>query len=494
MAVDIDTYRARVGIFAGLSRKPKKTKTPLSNTQLKYYHSFKLLGCILQTISWNYSVQQTTTTQHTFNIINLNMAQTKHLACYIILYMHLLLLFSGDVHPNPGPAHYDNFSKDHLSCFFLNARSIKKLSNNKHKLREFKELLHLTNPSILGVSETWLNKSIRDTAIATNKEFHVYRKDRSQRRGGGVLLLVKPYIKSEPREDLESKNQLHNEIIVVEIEPSPGNKIAVITAYRSQKDPFPLFLANLATTLANCVTANLTNILLMGDFNYEKIKWDPNLDTNLPQHCREFIHTLDDYGLHQLNHHPSRRSTNNILDLVLTNFPEKISPIYSDLYSYTSYHFLLQFDFYTQVVKLTQPPRTVYNFKKADYPNIKALITDTDLTKTIEHETTTDNKLTAWLTKLKDIINKNIPKITLKHGYTAPWIDADTMKSIKKKDTKLKQAKHLDTPTAWGKFNRHRNRLKNLIAFKHREYLTNICDSISTNPKRFWSYLKSQTN
>ena len=129
MAVDIDTYRARVGIFAGLSRKPKKTKTPLSNTQLKFYHSFKLLGCILQTISWNYSVQHTTTTQHTFNIINLNLAQTKHLACYIILYMHLLLLVSGDVHPNPGPAHYDNFSKDHLSCFFLNARSIKKLSN-----------------------------------------------------------------------------------------------------------------------------------------------------------------------------------------------------------------------------------------------------------------------------------------------------------------------------------------------------------------------------
>ena len=79
----------------------------------------------------------------------------------------------------------------------------KKITDRTHKLREFKELLTIANPSILGVSENWLNSKIEDDDIATVNEYTVYRKDRSQQKGGSVMLLVKPYIKSERRKDLE---------------------------------------------------------------------------------------------------------------------------------------------------------------------------------------------------------------------------------------------------------------------------------------------------
>ena len=59
----------------------------------------------------------------------------------------------------------------------------------------------------------------------------------------------------------------HNEIIVVEIEPTLGKKFLTIVAYRSQKDPIPIFIENLENTLTNCIRAKYTDLLIIGDFN-----------------------------------------------------------------------------------------------------------------------------------------------------------------------------------------------------------------------------------
>ena len=102
----------------------------------------------------------------------------------------------------------------------------------------------MTNPYLFGVSETWLNDSISNQQIANEDEYLVVRKDRGEQKGGGVMLIVKKELRPDHRKDLEPKSTTHNELIIVEIEPSKGNGYAVIVAYRSQQDPFPLFLAN----------------------------------------------------------------------------------------------------------------------------------------------------------------------------------------------------------------------------------------------------------
>jgi exonuclease III len=393
------------------------------------------------------------------------------------------------VETNPGPT----INEPTIPCFFLNARSIKKLNSKEHKLREFKELLTIADPYILGVSETWLNKKIEDNDIVNKDEYSIHRKDRVQRKGGGVLVLVKPTIKSERRDDLETSNLDHNEIIVVQIEPSPGNKIAVITAYRSQSDPHSQFLSNLENTLTNCTRANFTKILLLGDFNYPKIKWNPHLDTKLPPNEREFIQVMSSFGLTQINKNPSRTQSNNILDLIFSNFPDKLSRVYSNIFHYTSDHFLLQFDVNITINTVISPSRTVYNLKRANMHQLKTDIDQCNLTDKISNESNINNKLSSWSTTLKDLINLHVPKITLKNAHTAPWIDAQVIKGIRKKNTALAQAKKHDSQALWAKFSRIRNKLKNLITEKHRTYLYTICDNISSNPKRFWSFIKSNT-
>ena len=47
----------------------------------------------------------------------------------------------------------------------------------------------------------------------------------------------------------------------------------------SALSPYHLFLE---TALSNCIRAKLTNILLIGDFNYREIKWDTRHNTRQP--------------------------------------------------------------------------------------------------------------------------------------------------------------------------------------------------------------------
>ena len=344
-----------------------------------------------------------------------------------------------------------------------------------------------------GISETWLNPHIINEHIVSETDYKFHRNDRDEQRGGGVLLLVKTTIKSERRKDLESQALNHNEIIVVEVEPSSQNKIAVVVAYRSQQDPYEHFLQNLDTALTNCIRNKLTNLLVIGDFNYSEIKWDATRDTNLPPHCREFLCTINRFGLNQLNHHASRRQTNNILDLILTNQTQRISEIYSDIFTYTSDHSLLHFDFNTTLDKIINSPRHVLNFKRANYLQLKLDINNGNLIGEIEANNNIDNKLTAWLTKVKGFIFANIPQITIKQGHSQPWIDHEALRHIRKKDTALRAAKYYKTRFHWDKFAQIRNRLKNMISTKHTQFLASMCNSITHNPKKFWTYLKTQT-
>jgi hypothetical protein len=103
----------------------------------------------------------------------------------LLLFFVNLLLKAGDVHPNPGPMGNDN-----LTCFFLNAQSIKTVDKNRSKLNDFIQLLESSQPDIFVVNESWLQQYIPDSLFADEKKYAVYRKDRGEGQGGGVIILV----------------------------------------------------------------------------------------------------------------------------------------------------------------------------------------------------------------------------------------------------------------------------------------------------------------
>ena len=81
---------------------------------------------------------------------------------------------------------------------------------------------------MLPLAQTWLKPDNLDSEILSSNDFNIYRRDRTNRTGGGVLLAVRENILSTRRRDLESKA----EILACEIHPESRKKIAVIVFYR----------------------------------------------------------------------------------------------------------------------------------------------------------------------------------------------------------------------------------------------------------------------
>ena len=67
------------------------------------------------------------------------------------------------------------------TCALFNARSLNIKLSDLHELRR-------RNYCMVFVTESWLRNSIVDGHIDNTDRFHIYRKDRSDRIGGGVYL------------------------------------------------------------------------------------------------------------------------------------------------------------------------------------------------------------------------------------------------------------------------------------------------------------------
>ena len=98
-----------------------------------------------------------------------------------------------------------------------------------------------------------------------------------------------------------------------------------------------------------------------------------------------------------------------------------------------------------------------------------------------------------WVSKLEETLNTFVPRRIICDINSPLWIDSEVINLSKKKETANKRARRINTQSAWAKYRRLRNSLRNMIDQKYNKYTKNSFDDIRTNPKRFWSFLRSKT-
>ena len=132
-------------------------------------------------------------------------------------------------------------------------------------------------------------------------------------------------------------------------------------------------------------------------------------------------------------------------------------------------------------------PRSVYNSKSAKYLELKRALREANLQEIIQtciHDIS--DACTSWTDSVLNLINRFIPKVTLKYTDSPLWIDAEVIRLSKKKETSHKKALRSNTPESWATYRRNRNKLRTLVNNKHNDYIRASCNNLSANPKRFW--------
>ena len=393
-----------------------------------------------------------------------------------------------DISSNPGPVH----PSDCLRAIYLNARSLKALvpiaDDCSTKLCKITilQLVHSGDFDIVCICETWLNHTVFDNEILPN--YSIFRRDRKDRTGGGILVAVKSDIKASRRSDLEREGV---ELVVLELNKDHGKTALLYCFYHPDSVPEPILELNsslLEPGESSCV-------IVIGDFNLPELDWseDSCAPTNTGSRAdhNAFCDLMGDNFLHQFVPGPTHIAGNK-LDLLLCNCPEvieNVSTFHPREGKFPSDHYVIEFEIRHKFKRSRGTKRLVYDYKHGDFNALRVTLDRVPFN--LAHSDDIDEYWTNWKDLFLSAVKEYIPVKTVRDKNSPPWIDAEIRCLIRKKYAALKHYRNNKTTVRKQKLREISQQIKQLIRDKHRQYLAKIENSFRDNPKLFWSYHKA---
>ena len=121
------------------------------------------------------------------------------------------------------------------------------------------------------------------------------------------------------------------ELLVVELRPESKRKLLAVVFYRPPNSDLA-YIKESKKSMLLASKAKFDQLVVCGDFNLPHIDWATGTATTSNDIHNHFTKIVRDNYLWQLVTFPTR--INNILDLILTNVPDKIASLegFEDIY------------------------------------------------------------------------------------------------------------------------------------------------------------------
>ena len=192
--------------------------------------------------------------------------------------------------------------------------------------------------------------------------------------------------------------------------------------------------------------------------------------------------------LFQLNAIPTCNS--RILDLVCSNTPS--ITVQSSQSVIQSDHLALEINLSCLLAsRVIRPDKVCYNFKRADFDHLKAQLSSLPWNM-LNSYANVDDAVELFYDFLNAAINDSVPKVRLKRKRFPIWYSTDLICLQKEKEQARILFKRTRCPTAYKSFSTIGSEFKKAQRQTYLDYLKTIEISISSNCKRFWSFVKSK--
>lgn len=295
----------------------------------------------------------------------------------------------------------------------LNVRSLPK------NIGEFSEIINKTNFDVVAVSETWLTKNTpKDRYTLDN--FNIFRRDRSNKRGGGCALFCRNHYQAKIIKtpcDKEIPEMLWLEVKVA------NKNVAVGVLYKQPKIPHSVFV-NLYESLVG-IYAKYEHTILLGDFNVNF------LELNSPSTKSLLDNFVEPFSLKQLINKPTRITdkSKTLIDLIFVNKPSNV--IFSgccDAPGVSDHHFTYL------AYSLKKEKFKPFSITKRDFKNIDWPKFNHDLEfmpwENVLTVSEINNKVIILENLIHSILDKHAPyktfKVTKKDA--TPWVNNSDIK------------------------------------------------------------------
>ena len=279
---------------------------------------------------------------------------------------------------------------------------------------------------IIELTETWLDPSVLDQEILPYG-YSIFRRDRPNRREGGVMLACRDDLVCTRKGDLEV-NQC--ELVWCEISSASGPRFLFGVFYR-QPDTNSDYLDLVNESFNLISNLNVDKVFLVGDFNFPNFDWVNQVPLLFDQLHIKIFELLNDLFLTQMNQHATRN--NSILDPVLTSTPDLVNDVSASEGFVDTDHRSVTFTIHLNLNRVTPRPKFALDFKKANLRELKNTLQYIPWNFSV-----LDNDINTNLSNWEDLfwsaVNEFIPKKKIKDSLTPPWIDKE-VKTLCRRNT-----------------------------------------------------------
>ena len=194
---------------------------------------------------------------------------------------------------------------------------------------------------------------------------------------------------------------------------------------------------------------------------------------------------------------PTRKDT--ILDLIMTSHPSfktRCKPLPSTA---NSDHDIILYDTSLAPHRPKPPHRKIYLWKKADTEGIKQDVHEYAQTFEFDQDPASPSASDLeqmWMDfkeKLYQNLEKRVPSKITPPRYSNPWINTLVHRAIPRKQRAYKKARKTGKKKDVDRYKRLQAQAKYEIRQASKRYMEDIVsEDLSSNPKRFWAYIKSK--
>ena len=291
----------------------------------------------------------------------------------LLLNFHLI----GIVNPsmlNPGPNSLKICYQNVQGLIPIKDLTLKQPSLNVTKICELNAYIKNNRPDVIMLNETWLKKCVDDHEIIRDKNFNIYRNDRTQashpsdrnnpnkfkKFGGGVLIAIRSDIQADVKRLSVRKGA---EILAIEVSID-NKKFVFCTLYRVGNLDEPNHTSIMNTIKTFYKIRSPRKIFIIGDFNLSSVSWPlSEVLGNSNSTEKLFTDSFDELGLDQCIL-GSTHNKGRTLDLLLTNSKKFITDntVFPDKYLCKSDHYLITFEVKSNVKHKKVTKRKILNF------------------------------------------------------------------------------------------------------------------------------------
>ena len=364
-----------------------------------------------------------------------------------------------------------------LSAFFVNSRS---LCNKMSLLRAY---VNECNPLIVCITETWCHDGISDAFLKLDG-YCIYRCDRSGAVGGGVIIFVHASI---PSVIVSKFDSCGSEAVACRMF-FPKNDVDLTLCCVYSPPSYQLDQSPLLAYMSGVASEPSRYFVMCGDFNAPSVTWN-NLEASL------LSAPIVDWAMNNfLTQHvctPTRPESKTILDLVFSSVDTSVENLKVEECFGSSDHAIITFHVSIPSTAASQPSMTkIPLFSKGKWCLYRAMLMESYWPESSSLKI--DELWDIYRSNILRAASASIPQVAKRDWKPQ---NSSKVRTAIRRHRRLCRLLQNDSSLA-SKLRLHSSVLSlNKVVYSETcRHESRVSKTLYTNPKNFWSYVKSKTN